>query len=93
MFVAVLQATLSLYASQSLKEKRYVVNSVRDRLRQRFNVALAETGEQDRWGRAELSIVTVAGSRVGCEKTMNAVTNFLDGDGRFELVEREVEFL
>lgn len=83
---------LRLEASRSLKEKRFVVKSVKERLRQRFNVALAEVGEQDNWRMAEIAVVTVAGDRVGAEREANRVLRFLDQDGRFEIVDRQLQW-
>lgn len=51
---------LSLPGCASLKEKRSVVRSLRDRLRKRFNVSVAETGMQDVRDRAVLTIALVA---------------------------------
>ena len=61
-FHAAMHFVLRLEAAQSLKEKRFVVKSVKERLRQRFNVSLAEVGEHDSWRLAELAVVTVARS-------------------------------
>lgn len=46
---------LEVYGCQSLKEKRSVVKSLKDRLHDRFNVSVAETGHHDLWQRAELT--------------------------------------
>ena len=90
MVVVSIHLTLRLYAARSIKDKRQVVTSVRERLRNRFNVAVAEVGSQDDWRTAELGLATVASNGVGAEQTVEAVTRFLDGDARFELVGRDV---
>jgi uncharacterized protein YlxP (DUF503 family) len=82
---------LRLHDSSSLKEKRHVLRSVKDRLRQRFNVALAEVGAHDEWRNAELGIVSVAGERRELDKIVEKISYFLDGDGRFDIVHRELE--
>ena len=92
MVVVSLHVTLELYASSSLKDKRRVVTSVRERLRHRFNVAVAEVGAQDQWRTAELGLATVASEGVVAEREVEAITRFLDGDARFEMMGREVEF-
>jgi len=48
-------------------------------------------GSQDDWRTAELGLATVASDGVGIDKTIDAVTRFLDDDVRFELVERDVQ--
>jgi uncharacterized protein YlxP (DUF503 family) len=92
MLVASMHLTLRLHASGSLKEKRFVVSSVKQRLRNRFNVAVAETGGHESWREAELGVVTVGGVRAVVDRELTAVTRFLDNDGRFEVVDRLVEY-
>lgn len=93
MQVARLTVRLSIYDAQSLKGRRSVVNSVKQRLRQRFNVAVAEVGEKEKWTVADLAIVTVAEERRGADSTIEAVRRFLDGDGRFEVVDSALEWV
>lgn len=91
MVVTSVRVVLRLYAARSIKDKRQVVTSVRERLRNRFNLAVAEVGSQDDWRTVELGLATVASDGVGVDKTIDAVTRFLDDDVRFELVERDVQ--
>ena len=91
MVVLRMEVHLRLHEAASLKEKRFVLRSVRDRLRNRFNVAVAETGAQDQWRQIELGIVTVGSDRAVVDAELEAITRFLDGDVRFEMVERLVE--
>ncbi|MBM3803768.1 MAG: DUF503 domain-containing protein [Acidimicrobiia bacterium] len=58
--------------AQSLKEKRFVVRSVKDRLR-KFNVSVAECGHQDLWQRSTLGIVSISSDHLVLEQTLNAV--------------------
>ena len=83
--------TLRLQAASSLKEKRLVVKSVKARLRQRFNVAVAEIGALDQWRTAELALVTVGSDIRVVDAEVEAITRFLDADVRFEVIERELE--
>lgn len=57
--VALLQIDLHLPHAHSLKDKRMVVRSVKDRLRKRFNVSVSELDHQDLWQRAEIGIASV----------------------------------
>ena len=58
--IGVLTLELRLENSHSLKEKRHVVKSLKDRLRHKFNVAVAEIDYQDLWQRAAVAAVTVS---------------------------------
>jgi uncharacterized protein len=68
---------LSLPGCTSLKEKRSVVRSLKDRLRARFNVSVAETGRQDAHTRAELSVALVATDRRFAETVLDKVNHMV----------------
>ena len=57
--IALLTLDIHIPHAQSLKDKRMVVRSVKDKLRTKFNVAVAEVEHQDLWQRTQLSVVTV----------------------------------
>ncbi|MCK4538750.1 MAG: DUF503 domain-containing protein [Candidatus Krumholzibacteria bacterium] len=92
MLVACLRIQLHLPGCKSLKEKRFVLNSLKDRLRSRFNLALCETDYQDKWQRSALAIVTIAGSRKGVDKSVQAIVTFLERQERAVLIECDKEF-
>jgi uncharacterized protein YlxP (DUF503 family) len=92
MIVLRMHVQLRLNAAGSLKEKRMVLRSVRDRLRNRFNVAVAEVGAQDEWRMIELGIVSVGSDVRVVDSELASITRFLDSDARFEMVERAVEY-
>ena len=91
MIVACLRVRLHLPECHSLKHKRFVLKSLKDRLRGTFNVALCESGYQDKWQLAELSLVTVAGTTRGADATLQSVVNYLERDGRTVVLECERE--
>jgi uncharacterized protein YlxP (DUF503 family) len=92
MLVACLRIQLHLPGCTSLKEKRFVLNSLKDRLRSRFNLALCETDYQDKWQRSALAIVTIAGSRKGVDKSVQAIVTFLERQEKAVLIECDKEF-
>ncbi|MDE3167332.1 MAG: DUF503 domain-containing protein [Acidobacteriota bacterium] len=71
--IGVLTMELRLEESHSLKEKRHVVQSLKERLRSRFNVAVAEIDHQDVWQRATVAAVTVASDRTHAGKVLQGV--------------------
>ncbi|MEE2731510.1 MAG: DUF503 domain-containing protein [Pseudomonadota bacterium] len=74
--------------SQSLKQKRQVVQRLRDRLRQQFNVSVAEVACQEEWQRAGMALVMVGSSRRQLESQQNALEAFV-----LEVVDAEVQWL
>ncbi len=72
---------LSLPGCMSLKEKRSIVRSLRDRLRSKFNVSVSETGMQDVHARAELSIALVASDGRLAESVLDKTDRFVEAHG------------
>ena len=74
MTIGVYTFELHLPAAQSLKHKRQALRRLKDRLRSRFNVAVAELNEHaDLWQRAALIVVSVAQTRDPLERLFEAV--------------------
>ncbi len=71
--VGVLTLEMRLENAHSLKDKRHVVQSLKDRLRHKFNVAVAEIDHQDLWQRAVVAAVTVSGDHVFAEQVLQSV--------------------
>jgi uncharacterized protein YlxP (DUF503 family) len=71
--IGVLTLELRIEHAHSLKEKRHVVRSLKDRLRNRHNIAIAEIDYQDLWQSALLAAVTVSSSRMRAEQVLTAV--------------------
>ena len=81
MVVASCTWELALPGCSSLKEKRSVVRSLRDRLRSRFNVSVAETGLQDVHGRAELTIALVSSDGRQVESILDKADRLVESHG------------
>jgi uncharacterized protein YlxP (DUF503 family) len=73
--IAYLTLELRIEAAHSLKDKRQVVRSMKDRLRNSFNISIAEIDVTDLWQRATLGIVSVSSSRDYLEGLMHNVEN------------------
>lgn len=71
--IGVINLELRLEESHSLKDKRQVVLSLKERLRRRFNVAVAEIDYQDLWQRGVVAAVTVSSDHVHAEQVLQQV--------------------
>jgi uncharacterized protein len=71
--IGVLTLEIHVESSHSLKEKRHVVKSLKDRLRERFNVAVAEIDGLDSWQNSVVAAVTVSNDRIRAEQVLQAV--------------------
>jgi len=86
MVVASMTWELALPGCRSLKEKRSVVRSLRDRLRARFNVSVAETAFHDVWDRAELTIALVATDGQMAESVLDRADRLVEEHGEARIV-------
>ena len=73
MSVGLLTLELHLAEAQSLKDKRQVLRSLKDRLRAHFNVAVAELDFEDTWQRSVIGVVTLANEDRHVEETLQRV--------------------
>ncbi|HET9984773.1 MAG TPA: DUF503 domain-containing protein [Longimicrobiales bacterium] len=87
MVVGVIAWELEVFGCHSLKEKRSVVKSLKDRLHERFNVSVAETGHQDLWQRAELTAAVVAGERRHAESVLENADRLVAGEARARIID------
>ena len=71
--IGVLTLEIRLENSHSLKDKRHVVKSLKDRLRNKFNVAVAEIDYQELWQRAAVAAVTVSADHGHAERVLQGV--------------------
>jgi uncharacterized protein len=71
--VGVLTLELHIEDAHSLKDKRHTIKSLKDRLRAKFNVAVAEIDYQDAWQRALVSAVTISGDHAHAEQILQSV--------------------
>lgn len=71
--IGILTLEILVEHSHSLKEKRHVVKSLKDRLRERFNVSVAEIDYLDSWQHSMIAVVTVSSDRVRAEQVLQGV--------------------
>jgi len=86
MVVASLTWELSLPGCSSLKEKRSVIRSLRDQLREKFNVSVSETGLNDVHTRAELTIALVATDGTFAESVFQKADQLVESHGGASIV-------
>ena len=86
MVVGVIGWELEVYGCQSLKEKRSVLKSLKDRLHNRFNISVAETGHHDLWQRAELTACVVASERRHVESVLEHADRLVSAEPRARII-------
>ena len=93
MIVGLCTVDLYLPDGHSLKAKRQILLSLKDRLRDKFNVSVAEVGEQDLWQRAVLGIACVANEGGYVNQVLDQAVNLIRSVPTIELVQFRIEML
>lgn len=78
MHLGVCTLTFRLASNDSLKGKRRIVRSLSERLQQRFNLAIAEVGEQDSWKILVLGIVCVSNKANHTSEMLDAALSYME---------------
>ena len=89
MIVGVLTVDLFLLEGGSLKAKRKVISSIKSKLDQKFNIAIAEVGYLDKWQRSQLGICTISNEVKHIDQVFSHLMNQLYQDTRIEVVAQE----
>lgn len=93
MTVGILKLILFIPESNSLKEKRMVIHSLKAKLRNNFNVAVAQIGYEDKWQKASLAVVGVERDRRNMDSNLSQVINFIENFNRVNLINYETELI
>jgi uncharacterized protein YlxP (DUF503 family) len=93
MIIGVAACECMIYDAHSLKEKRAVLQRILTRLKQKFNVSVAEVGFQDMWQRTKLAIVVVTSTRVTTEHELQNALKYIDSFPEIERTITEIEWL
>jgi uncharacterized protein YlxP (DUF503 family) len=93
MAVGLLILEIHIPDSRSLKDKRQVLRSLKDRLRARFNVAVAELDYQDSWQRAQVGIVSLSNNAAHLEQSLRTVLSEAEQILGRDLASHDLEML
>lgn len=78
MYVAVCQLTARIYGSRSLKDKRRVVQSLKERARKRFGASVSEVGQQEKWQIAVLGVAITSGEATHARQQLDALIRYVE---------------
>jgi uncharacterized protein len=93
MVVGLCTVELFIAGSQSLKDKRQVLHSLKDRLRGKFNLSIAEVDGQDLWQKAVLGMACVANDGGYVNQVLEQALNVIRGMPAVEIVRTKQELL
>jgi len=93
MVIGVSKITLYIHGSQSLKDKRQVLKSVIEKARARFNVSIAEVGDNDLWQSAEIGVCAVGNDGAFVNSVIDKTLNFVEGLALAEVTGHTIELI
>ena len=93
MVIGLLTLDLHFPAARSLKDKRQALRSLETRVRNKFNVSLAEVEHQDLWQRARLAVVTVNTDHGHLDSTLQSVTSEAERSNGILVLDAHTEIL
>lgn len=90
--IGILTVSLHIPSAQSLKMKRAVLKSLKDRIRSKYNVSIAELDGQDKWQVAVLGVVMINADNRYLDGCLNDVLSFVENFNGAILCDHKIEF-
>ncbi len=91
MFIGVCTIEVHVPESGSLKTKRHSIRSLKDRIRNRFNVSVAEIEDNDLWQKASLAVAAVSNDKSRLNQTLDLVLNMVRSVPEISLLDYHIE--
>ncbi|MCH6575394.1 MAG: DUF503 domain-containing protein [Bacteroidetes bacterium] len=91
MIIGLLQLDIIIPESNNLKEKRSTIKSLKETIRRRFNVSIAETGKLDKWSRSEISITKVSNEAKFIRQEFQKIQNDIESRYPVEIIDKQEE--
>jgi uncharacterized protein YlxP (DUF503 family) len=91
MIIAALKLTLVIPENDSLKGKRRVVKSLIEKVRHKFDAAIAEVGDNDLWQKAKIGVALVGNDRQLLEARLQQIMKYMENQHLAEIIDSQVE--
>ena len=93
MIIGIIKFMILISTSNSLKEKRMVLRSLKNRLRNNFNISVIELDDQDKWQKSTLALATIGSVKTRVNSLLSNIINFLEGCKQIQLLDYEMEMI
>ena len=93
MIVGLIACECIIYNAHSLKDKRAVLQRIMTRLKQKFNISVAEVDFQDTWQRTKIAMAVVSSARNPAEIELQKALKFIDSFPEIERTITDIEWL
>ncbi len=91
MIIGIARIELHIPGVNSLKGKRQIIKSIKERVKNRFNVSIAEVEKQDLWQRATLGLACVTNDKAQANRILSKVVHFIEQNRNISLTDYEIE--
>jgi len=92
MWIAVIRLDLLIPGSRSLKDRRQAVRSLKERLRNRFDLACSEVGDTESWNRASLGLAAVANEKPLLQDVVSDISRYAQNDSNVQVTGVKSDF-
>jgi uncharacterized protein YlxP (DUF503 family) len=93
MIIGILKLDLCISGCRNLKDKRQILSSLKNRLRDNFNVSVSEAGHQDKWQRAILGIACVGTDKQFVNSVLDKLLDVVESEPRISVADCQMEML
>jgi len=93
MTIGILKLVIFIPQSNSLKEKRMILNSLNKRLRNNFNIAVTQIDNEDKWQKSTLALVGVEKNKDNMHRLLSRILNFIENFHQAHLIDYEMELI
>jgi len=93
MTIGILRLVIFIPQANSLKFKRMILHSLKARLRNNFNIAVTQIGDQDKWQKSTLAIVGIEKNKNTMNSILSNIVNFIERLDSIHLINYEMEMI
>lgn len=93
MIIGICTCEIYIFNANSLKSKRSVIKSMIEKSKNRFNISIAEVGENDKWQKSIIAFSTISNDQKVVEETIEKVINLFDSYSEIEIINIKREIL
>ncbi|MCJ7509093.1 MAG: DUF503 domain-containing protein [candidate division Zixibacteria bacterium] len=93
MVVGICRIELHIPESRSLKDKRQVIKGIKDKIRNKFNVSIAEIGNNDLWQRASLGVSIISNDKKFATQVLCLVVDKINQENGAVILDHNIEFV
>jgi hypothetical protein len=93
MVVGLASIDIHIPESGSLKSKRHVLKGIKDRVKNKFNVSIAEVGHNDLWQRATIGVSVVANDKKFANQVLSKVVEYISKENGLQILDYSIEIL